>query len=98
MKLMALAPYLTRKLDDLTVDDFAKIKDGLGVDIDLHPEIINAGVALMQGQNINTVADLIQSPAAIQSLLTMLKKPARDEQLMVVEQCPHCEKMFLRNA
>lgn len=62
-----------RRLDELTMLDFRRVADTFGIKVDLTEELKLAGLALMQGQNINTVADMIQSPQSVAQLMNFLR-------------------------
>lgn len=67
--LIALAPLMSKKLEELTLDDLSLVQKTVGIEIELNAELVQAGVALLQGENIHSVADLVKSPAAIQQLI-----------------------------
>lgn len=92
-KVSALMQYADRKLADLTVDDLRSIADVLGIaDIDVTPELREAGLALLKGQNVDSVADMIQSPESIHQLVSVFQKKTEAPQPLV--KCPHCRELF----
>lgn len=67
--LIALSPLMSKKLDELTPNDLLLVQKTFGLEVDVSPELIEAGVALLRGENIHSVSDLVKSPAAIQQLI-----------------------------
>jgi len=65
---MALLPLMGKKLNELTLVDLQAVRQVLDIKVEINDELKTAALALMQGQDINSVADLIRSPAAIEQL------------------------------
>lgn len=74
MKLAKLAPLLPKRLDELSVEELKGVQTVLGVEADVTEELKAAALALFQGKNLNTVADMIQSPESIKQLVLFLKR------------------------
>lgn len=93
--MFALLPLLGKKLDDLTLDDFALIKKTLKVDVEMTDELRSAGIAMLKGEGVNSAADLIQKPESIQKILAFFtgRKPQTEPEKTVI-MCPHCRKFF----
>lgn len=68
-KLLPLAP---KKLHELTLTDLKLVGTTLGFNVDVTPELKLAAIQLLAGQDINSVADLIQKPETIQQLITFI--------------------------
>lgn len=73
MNLFALAPLLGRRLDDLSIEELGDIGRTLGIQLDVTDELKQAGLALLQGKSIDTVAELVQSPESVAQLVAFLK-------------------------
>lgn len=73
------------------------IKDVMKLDIQLNEELRVAGLALLKGEDINVVSDLIQSPESIQKLLSVFAPPQEVQvNNKLVVRCPHCEQFFIK--
>lgn len=92
--MFALLPLLGKDVDQLSVEDIAAISKTLNINIPITEELRTAGIALLKGENIHKVADLIKSPDSIQKLLSMFA-PKIAEPAKVVVRCPHCELFFI---
>lgn len=101
--LLKLVPLFPKKLSDLTMEDFATIKSVLRLDhINLTDDLKSAGLALLQGKSIDTVADLVQSPEAVAQLMNFFRNPdsvrqQQQQQDSLVWQCRHCGQFSLIN-
>lgn len=84
-KLMPFAHLLDKQITDLTTEDIDGVLDALGVQVNVTEELRSAGLALLQGRDINSVADMIQSPESVQQLVAMFTRPATDEGLASIE-------------
>lgn len=74
-KLAAMGKVLAlkdRTLNSLSVTEVQGLANSFGLQIDLTDDLKRAGVALLQEQDIDTVADMIQKPESIQQLLGFL--------------------------
>jgi len=94
--MLSLFPLLGKRLEDLTAGDLTKIKSVLKIDVELTDELKEAGIALLRGDSIDTVSDLIQKPESIQKLLSFVQqqKPPEVHPHQVIR-CPHCELFFI---
>jgi len=72
--MFTLLPLLSKRLEELTPDDFSKIASVMKIDVELTDELKDAGFALLRGDSIDTVADLIQKPESIKKLLIFFKE------------------------
>lgn len=68
--LMYLAGY---RLEDLQMSDFRKIAEVLNIKVDITDELKEAGLAMLRGENIHTVADMIKSPQSLQQLVLFIQ-------------------------
>jgi hypothetical protein len=95
--MFSLLPLLGKKVEDLSLDDLSKVAKVMKLDIDVTDELRDAGLALLKGENIEKVADLIQSPDSVQKLLAVFqtkKSVALSAPGKQVLRCPHCELFF----
>lgn len=89
--MLSLFPLLGKRLDELSTSDLTKIAGKLNVKVVLTDELRAAGIALLKGQDIHTVSELVQKPESIQQLLGMFAPPvAKTEDMAQVKRCPHC--------
>lgn len=95
--MLALLPLLSKRIDDLTLVDLGKIRDQFNLDVEVTEEMRAAGIAILKGEGIDKVADAIQSPEAIQSLLSMFSKKQKEQPRGSVVACPHCNLFFVHN-
>lgn len=93
--MLKLLPLLSKKLEDLTLDDLTLVRDFLKIDVPVTDELKNAGIALLKGNDIHSVADMIKSPDSIQQLMSIFVKPPAPEPMRFVVRCPHCEAYFI---
>lgn len=94
-----LAPLFGKKLSELSLDDLRVATDVFGVNVPVTEELKLAALSLLQGQSINSVADLVQSPESVQQLISFFKKtenPAVKPERLV--RCTHCAEFFLISA
>lgn len=87
---------LTKRLEDLTDDEILGAVRVAGIDINgLDPSLRAAGLALLKGQDIHKVSDLIQSPVAIAQLKSLFdrQKPVQEDGYVL--KCPHCQNFFI---
>lgn len=73
-KLMKFAPLMGKRLEDLDVATVQDIASSLGKEVSLNEELLSAGVALLAGDNIHTVADMIKSPESLQALMGFIAR------------------------
>lgn len=98
MKMVQLLPLFPKRLSDLTLDDLTLVQRSLGLELEVTEELKQAGLALLSGKSIDTVADLIQSPESLQQLLAMFRSQRPVVPPQRLEQCPHCSEFFLARA
>lgn len=65
----AVMPLLDKRLEDLSVADAARVIRIFDENADVEEEILAAGVALLAGEDIHTVADMIQTPQALATIV-----------------------------
>lgn len=70
--MIRLAPLANLKLEDLTIEHAAAVLEELGVKIPVTDELLRAGVSLLRGEDINSVADMIQSPDSVRKLVEFM--------------------------
>lgn len=91
-----LAPLFGKKLSDLSLGDLQVAADTFDVNVPVTEELKTAALALLQGQNIDSVAELVQSPESVQQLISFFKRGANpsipSERLV---RCSHCGEFFL---
>lgn len=91
-----IAPLLGKKLADLSVDDIKLATETFGVDVQVTEELKAAALGLLQGQQLDSVAELVQSPESLQQLISFFKKerdPVTSTERLV--RCTHCGEFFL---
>lgn len=72
-KIVGLSDMLSLRANQLEKVHLERVADALGIEIPFNDEIINALIELLRGKDIDTVADLIQSPDSIGELVTFLR-------------------------
>lgn len=70
--MISLLPLMAKKLEELTLDDLSLVADALGMAVEITPDLKAAAVALMAGQDIHSVADLVKSPESIEQLIKFI--------------------------
>lgn len=95
LKWAKLTPLLSKRIHDLTLGDLQLATDTFDVGITMTEELKSGVLALLQGANIDSVADLIKSPQSLQQLLSFVRPQADSQHEQSVVQCPHCEQFFL---
>lgn len=73
-KLLQFLPLLNMRLEDLTVTTVKDVLAASGKHVEINDELLAAGVALLAGENIHTVSDMIQSPEALQQLVQFFSR------------------------
>lgn len=73
MKFLKLLPLAGKRLEDLTLAELNDVREVMGVEVHVTDELKTAGLALLKGQNLDTVADLIQSPDSVKQLIAFLR-------------------------
>lgn len=92
----SLAGLLPKKLTELTVDELSMAAKALKINVTVNEELRSAALLMMQGANLDTVSDLIQSPEAIKSLIGFFQPPkATSVETERVIRCKHCGDFFL---
>lgn len=67
------APLLSRQVESLSDEEVAEVAESFGVRVELTDELREAGLALLRGQDISTVADMIKKPESVGQLVSFLK-------------------------
>lgn len=101
MRYAKLGPLLPKKLTDLSLDDLNSVCDIFGLKVKLTEELKLAALGLLQGQDLSTVADVVQSPESVQQLVSLFRGNAEQtvpEQPDRLVRCPHCRDFFLINS
>lgn len=73
MKFLKLLPLAGKRLEDLTLAELNDVREVMGVEVHVTDELKSAGLALLKGQNLDTVADLIQSPDSVKQLVAFIR-------------------------
>lgn len=68
-----LSPLLNRQVESLSREEVADLANSFGIQVDLTDELREAGLALLRGQDISTVADMIKKPESVAQLVGFLK-------------------------
>lgn len=91
---MQLLSLLTKRPEELTDADLTAVLAQFAPGVGLTDELKSAALALMKGEDIHTVSDLIQKPESIKRLVSLAKGTpaaieleAGDE---IVRRCRHC--------
>lgn len=84
-KFAPLLKYAGARFEDLTLDDMKQVAKTLGIQVNVTDELKEAGVALMRGENIHSVADMIKSPESIQQLMEFLTQYGREDRIAEAE-------------
>lgn len=98
MRMAKLTPLLPKKLEELSTGDLDSITEIFGLKTSLTEEIKEAAVMLLKGRDLNTVADVVQSPESVQQLISLFRKDAGSNQASEPDRlvrCPHCRDFFL---
>lgn len=82
-KFLPLLHLRGKRLEDVTTEELSKIAEILGIKVNVNDELKRAGMALLRGDDINTVADMIQSPESIQKIMLFLQ--GKSEQDFAIE-------------
>lgn len=100
MDILSLFSLKGKQLEDLSIADLTNIATMFGYDIQrLTPELRQAALLAPRGENIHSVADVIQSPESVKLALDILRGKADiklnkgDEAPGFVHQCVHCGQM-----
>lgn len=74
LNLLSFGSLLGRSFQSLSVDEIREVATAMGLDGSrVNDELKSAALALLQSQSIDSVADLVQSPAAIEQLVYLVK-------------------------
>lgn len=95
MALMNLLPLLGKRLEDLSIDDLKAVKNHFKIDVEVTPELHKLTMKMLTDSDIDSVADLIQSPDQIKKLLGFFKSQSEVVEERSLKQCPHCDNFFL---
>lgn len=68
-----LASLRDRRLESLTPEEISGIAKMFGVNVEVTDELKAAGMALLAGEDLDTVGDMIQSPESVAQLVQLLK-------------------------
>lgn len=85
VKFLPLLDLREKRLEDLSLGDLSKIAIVAGVKINITEELKDAGLALLRGENIDTVADMIKSPDSIRQVVQFLQNRS-DEDVMAEQE------------
>lgn len=83
-KMLKLAPLAAKKLTDLTLEDISGVVSMFGIEVSVTEELQAAALGLLQGKDIHTVADMIQSPESVTMMVEFIRKglsPTYDQPL-----------------
>lgn len=78
-KFTNLMPLASKTLDELTVSDLSSVADAFGVKVNVTQELKEAGLALLKGKDIHSVADMIQSPESVLMIVDFLNRAISNE-------------------
>lgn len=73
-KMLKFAPLMGKRLEDLVLSEIVDVMSAFNVKVDVNDELMEAGLALLRGQNIHSVADMIKSPDSIAQLLAFMQR------------------------
>lgn len=82
-KFLPLLHLRGKRLEDVTTEELNMIAEILGIKVNVNDELKRAGMALLRGDSIDTVADMIQSPESIQKIMLFLQ--GKSEQDFAIE-------------
>lgn len=80
-KLLPLLALKGKSLQDLSLEDLGLVASTLGIRVSVTEELKQAGIALLKGENIDTVADMIQSPDSIRQVMLFLQGKTEEDLL-----------------
>lgn len=72
--MLKFAPLMGKRLEDLVVSEIVDVLSAFKVNVNVTDELMEAGLALLRGQDINTVADMVKSPDSIVQLLAFMQR------------------------
>lgn len=98
MRLAKLAPLMSKGLSELSQSDLELAASTFDIQVVVTEELRNAALALLQGQNIHSVAELIQSPESVQQLISMFRRSKGEAVNERLVRCKHCQEFFLISA
>lgn len=73
-RLLSLGDLLKKNANQLTIEDFVRVADALGVEVPVGPELQQAGLALLKGKGINEVSDMIRHPDSLEELVVFFRR------------------------
>lgn len=68
--LAQLAALRNRRLESLTREELGGLARAFGIDVPITEELRVAGMELLKGKSLDSVADLIQSPESVTQIVT----------------------------
>jgi len=74
-----------KRLEDLTMVDLQKVTNTLGLEVKITSELQQAALGLLQGKDIHTVSDMIQSPESVTQLINLLRGQGVQGDIAVAE-------------
>ena len=83
MSLVKFAPLMGKRLEELSVEDVRAVLDHFNIKVNVNDELLGAGIALMGGEDIHTVADMIQQPESIETLVRFITRNPREPEIVV---------------
>jgi hypothetical protein len=95
MSMMSLLPLMGKNLSQITLDDLNLVVKAMKLTVTPTEELRLAALQMLQGKDLNTVADLIQSPESIAQLGNFIQGKTQPEETRDVVKCPHCSGLFL---
>jgi len=95
MSMLALFPLLSKKLNELTVDELNLVSKQLNINVEVTETMREAALTLMQSGNLDSVADLIKSPEQIKQLVSFFQSQKKVDETRTLKQCPHCDNFHL---
>lgn len=70
--LAQLAALRNRRLESLTREELGGLAKAFGVNVPITEELRVAGLELLKGKSLDSVADMIQSPESVAQIVTFL--------------------------
>ena len=70
--LAQLAALRNRRLESLTREELGGLAKAFGINVPVTEELRVAGLELLKGKSLDSVADMIQSPESVAQIVTFL--------------------------
>jgi len=88
---LSILKYATLKSSELTAPILTDIANGLGMEVTVTDEVKDQILGILKSDNIDSLADLLGSPAVFPKIQSALMKSADsyDDNLII---CPHCHE------